>query len=415
MRIVTEATPSRVASVGFWVQVGARDEHDLTNGCSHFVEHMLFKGTQRRAAHQIAREFDVMGGTANAFTSTEATCYHATVLAERLPQLVDLLTDMVLNSNFAPAEVEHEREVILQEIAMVEDTPDDLVHDLFNRQFWGRHTLGNPVLGLPRVIGALPPGHIRDFHRRHYQPSRIVIAAAGQVDHQHFCELCRQGWDQLAAGGSVSGGPDFSRQPPVRPQPSRQIINRDLEQAHLVLGVSAPAENAPERYALHLLNTVLGGNMSSRLFQEIREKRGLAYAVFSYVNSHSDSGALAIYLGIDPRAANEALAVVGQEVRRLGQQRLSDEELAEARDYARAVILLAEENMESRMARLARNIITHGRPLPLEEILGALKRVSAEDIRQLATELFARPLSATALGPVAEDDEEALDWRALDG
>ncbi|WP_218915000.1 M16 family metallopeptidase [Desulfurivibrio alkaliphilus] len=418
MRIVTESTPSRVVSVGIWVQVGARDEHDLTNGCSHFVEHMLFKGTRRRSAQQIAREFDVMGGTANAFTAAEATCYHATVLAERLPQLVDLLSDMVLNSAFVPEEVEHEREVILQEIAMVEDTPDDLVHDLFNRQFWGRHPMGNPVLGPPRVIGALLPGHVRDFHRRHYQPARIIIAAAGQVEHRQFCDLCRQGWEQgpaVGKSGHLQASSDFSRRPPESSKFSRQIIPRDLEQTHLVLGVRAPAENAPERYALHLLNTVLGGNMSSRLFQEIREKRGLAYAVFSYVNAHSDCGTLAVYLGIDPRAANEALAVVGQEVRRLGRQPLSDEELAEARDYARAVILLAEENMESRMHRLARNLITHGRPLPLEEILTSLAQVTAEDIRQLAATLFTAPLSATALGPLAEDDDTALDWRALDG
>ena len=181
VRVVTETTPSRVVSVGVWVDVGARDEHDLTNGCSHFVEHMLFKGTARRDAYQIARELDVMGGAANAFTSTEATCYHATVLADRLPQLVDLLGDITINSRFAPEEVESEREVILQEIAMVEDTPDDLVHDLFNRQFWGRHPLGNPVLGPPEVIGALTPAHVRDFHHRHYTPARFVIVAAGQV------------------------------------------------------------------------------------------------------------------------------------------------------------------------------------------------------------------------------------------
>ncbi len=418
VRVVTETTPSRVVSVGVWVEVGARDEHDLTNGCSHFVEHMLFKGTARRDAHQIARELDVMGGAANAFTATEATCYHATVLADRLPQLVDLLGDITLNSRFAPEEVESEREVILQEIAMVEDTPDDLVHDLFNRQFWGRHPLGNPVLGPPEVIGALTPTHVRDFHHRHYTPARFVIVAAGQVEHRRFRELCEQNWgDQWelsrfsSAAYTGARATVSPRRPPVPPAPSRQVFPRDLEQVHLVLGAGAPPENSPQRYALHLLNTVLGGNMSSRLFQEIREKRGLAYSVYSYVSAHSDSGNMGVYLGVDPQSVNEAMAVVVHELQDLGRQQLTAEALTEARDYARAVIMLAEENMEFRMSRLARNIITHGRPLPLEEILGALEKVTAEEIRQLAGRLFAQPLSALAMGPL---EDESLDWGVLD-
>ncbi|MFH7325825.1 M16 family metallopeptidase [Desulfurivibrio sp. C05AmB] len=414
VRIVTEATPSRVVSVGIWVEVGARDEHDLTNGCSHFVEHMLFKGTTRRNAHQISREFDVMGGAANAFTATESTCYYATVLADRLPQLVDLLSDIVLNSRFAPEEVENEREVILQEIAMVEDTPDDLVHDLFNRQIWGRHPLGNSVLGPPRVIAALTPGHLRDYHQRHYNPGRILIAAAGKVEHQSFHRLWQEAFAGRAGAGAVAAdlapaarGGALSRRPPEYLQSSRRIFARDLEQAHLVLGAYGLGETDPQRYALHLLNTVLGGNMSSRLFQEIREKRGLAYAVYSYVNAHSDSGTLGIYLGVDPQAAAEAVALVNAAVSRLRREPLADEVLAEARDYARAVIMLAEENMEARMCRLARNIINFGRPLPIEEIIADLARVTADDVLKVANRVFAPPLSGVALGPL---DQDLLNW-----
>lgn len=417
VRVVTESTPSRVVSVGLWVEVGARDEHDLTNGSSHFVEHMIFKGTPKRDAHRVSREFDVMGGAANAFTATEATCYHATVLADSLPRLVDLLSDIVFNSSFATQEVENEREVILQEIAMVEDTPDDLVHDLFNRMLWGRHPLGNSILGPPRVISALTPSRLQDFHRRHYIPSRILISAAGRVEHQAFCRL----WEDALSGldgcsvdgedGRGGGAARLARRTPEYQEPLRQVVYRDLEQAHLVLGTYGLAESSPHRYAGHLLNTVLGGNMSSRLFQEIREKRGLAYSVFSYLNANSDSGTLGIYLGIDPQSASEAMELTAKQVRRLGDERLSDEVLTEARDYMRAVIMLAEENMEARMSRLARNVITFGRPIPLEEILADLERVSADDIRQLAAEIFRKPLSALALGPL---DDELLEWDLLD-
>ncbi|MFU8818276.1 MAG: M16 family metallopeptidase [Desulfurivibrio sp.] len=460
VRIVTETTDSRVVSVGVWIEVGARDEHDLTNGSSHFVEHMLFKGTKRRNAHQIARELDVMGGMANAFTATETTCVYATVLADRLPQLADLLADIVLNSSFLPAEVENEREVILQEIAMVEDTPDDLVHDLFNRELWGRHPLGNTVLGSPRVVGALTSHHLLDYVQRHYTPGRILIAAAGQVEHESFRKLWAKpfgkirggtgerpavpaavsdrrgrkisghGAPQVAASGTAMRTPvreparspqdavprdrlpaAFSRRAPEYREPARRVFDRGLEQVHLVMGTYGLGETDPDRYALQLLNTVLGGNMSSRLFQEIREKRGLAYSVYSYLNANSDSGSLGVYLGVDPLAAEEAVGLVGKEIRRLVREPIAAEVLAEARDYARAVIMLAEENTEARMCRLARNVINFDRDLPLPEILAGFDRVTSADIIGIAEKIFLRPLSAVALGPL---DDGLLDWDALD-
>ncbi|MFH7319561.1 M16 family metallopeptidase [Desulfurivibrio sp. D14AmB] len=413
LRIATETTDSRVVSVGVWIEAGARDEHDLTNGSSHFVEHMLFKGTGRRNAHQIAREFDVMGGMANAFTSTETTCFYATVLADRLPQLADLLADIVLNSSFLPAEVDNEREVILQEIAMVEDTPDDLVHDLFNRELWGRHPLGNTVLGSPRVIGALTPHHLLDYVQRHYTPGRILIAAAGQVEHDSFRQLWAQPFGSMPRGPGERAADSAagSRRAPEFREPVRRIFDRGLEQVHLVMGTYGLGEADPDRYALQLLNTVLGGNMSSRLFQEIREKRGLAYSVYSYLNTNSDSGALGVYLGVDPLAAEEAVGLVGKEIRRLAREPIPAEVLAEARDYARAVIMLADENPEARMCRLARNVLNFNRDLPLAEILAGFDRVTAADIQTLAEGIFVRPLSAVALGPL---DDGLLDWDALD-
>lgn len=408
VRIVTEEADSRVASVGVWVEVGARDEHDLNNGCAHFIEHMLFKGTARRDAQQIARELDVMGGMANAFTSTESTCLYATVLADQLPRLADLFSDMVLSSRFDPDEVEHEREVILQEIAMVEDTPDDHIHDLFNRQLWGRHPLGNTVLGSREVISALTARHLNDYVRKHYVPPRMLIAGAGRIEHDRFCELWHDAFNALPTGGKPGPGP---RRIPEPQSPSRKIFPKPLEQAHLVLGTYGLPETSPQRHALHVLNVILGGNMSSRLFQEIREKRGLAYSVFSFLNCNSDSGSLAIYLGVDPASADEALELVAVEIDRLRHERVANPVLTEARDYAKAVVLLAEENMEARMTRLARNEISFNRHVPVEEVTTALGKISAAQVREVAETIFAQPLTGVALGPLGP---EALNWKTLD-
>lgn len=408
VRIVTEAADSRVASVGVWVEVGARDEHDLNNGAAHFIEHMLFKGTARRDAQQIARELDVMGGMANAFTSTESTCLYATVLADQLPRLADLFSDMVLSSRFDPDEVEHEREVILQEIAMVEDTPDDQIHDLFNRQLWGRHPLGNTVLGSREVIAALSARHLNDYVRKHYRPERMLIAGAGRIDHDRFCALWHDAFSAADSGGKK--GADQRRTPEAQ-APSRKIFPKPLEQAHLVLGTYGLSETSPQRHALHVLNVILGGNMSSRLFQEIREKRGLAYSVFSFLNCHSDSGSLAIYLGVDPASADEALELVSLEIDRLCREQVANPVLNEARDYAQAVVLLAEENMEARMTRLARNEINFNRHVPVEELIDSIGQVTPAQVREVAEMIFAQPLTGVALGPLGP---EALNWKSLD-
>ncbi|MEW6595466.1 MAG: pitrilysin family protein [Thermodesulfobacteriota bacterium] len=406
VRIVTEKVDSRVVSVGIWVEVGSRDEHDLNSGSAHFVEHMFFKGTARRSAQQLARELDVLGGMSNAFTANETTCFYATVLDDRLPRLVELFADIFLNSLFAPEEVEREREVILQEISMVEDTPDDQIHELFNRQLWGRHPLGNTVLGPREVVGALSAQHLIDYVKRFYRPERVLIVAAGNMDHDSFCDMWRK---ELAGFASAKGAPP-TRTVPEAVTAQRLVYPKPLEQVHMVLGTYGLSIAAGERYTLFLLNILLGGNMSSRLFQEIREKRGLAYSVYSYLNSHRDCGVLAVYLGIDPAVTNEAMGLVQHELMRFVQKRVAAEELAEAKDYARAGVYLAAENMESRMTQLARNELYFNREVPMDEVVAGIEQVTAVEIQTLAGALFSRPLSVAALGPL---DRGAVDWSVL--
>ena len=400
VRIITEREPSRLVSLGIWVEVGSRDEDEGNNGSAHFAEHMFFKGTRRRDAQQIAREFDILGGMSNAFTSNEHTSYYATVLDSQLPGAVDLLADIFFNSLFSQAEIELERQVILQEIAMVEDTPDDRVHELFSGRFWQGHPLANTVLGRPEVVEGMVGKKLRDYVRRKYLPGRIIISAAGNVDHDRFVELWRPWLDKLVAPKRIpaklkpprSGGPG-----------SLTVITRPLEQEHLVLGCAGLAGDSGDRYALLLLNTILGGNMSSRLFQEIREKRGLAYSVYSYLVSHSDCGYAGVYLGVDPESMPEVLALVRHELRRLHTEAVSAEELADAVDYVRAGMYLAAENMEARMTRLARNEYTFGRDIAMEEVAGAIEKVTQEDLLNLAGRIFGTDqLTMAAIGPVAE-------------
>lgn len=406
VRIVTEKVDSRVVSVGIWVEVGSRDEHDLNSGSAHFVEHMFFKGTGRLSAQQLARELDVLGGMSNAYTANETTCFYATVLDDRLPRLVELLADIFLNSLFAPDEVEREREVILQEISMVEDTPDDQIHELFNRQLWGRHPLGNTVLGPREVVGALSAQHLTDYVKRFYRPERVLIVAAGNVDHEAFCALWQE---QIATFAAAKSAPPPRTVPePVAPQ--RVIYPKSLEQVHMVLGTYGLPIGAEERYTLFLLNILLGGNMSSRLFQEIREKRGLAYSVYSYLNSHRDCGVLAVYLGIDPAVTNEALGLVQRELQRFVRQAVAVEELAEAKDYARAGVYLAAESMETQMTRLARNELYFHRDVSMDEVVAGIDAVTVDQLQALATTIFSRPLSVAALGPL---DQDAIDWSIL--
>ena len=401
VRVVTEHIPhARTVSVGIWVDVGCRDEHELTSGCSHFVEHMLFKGTAKRSAAQISRELDVLGGMANAFTSKDATCFYGTVLDDQLPKLIELFSDFFFHSLFSSEEIERERQVILQEINMVEDSPEELVHEHFERLLWGRHPLGNTVLGSMGVVSRMNRGTLRDFVEGHYLPGRIVLAAAGNVDHQQFCDLIFSSFSSLTAGEENGSG----RYSPEAIPAEQKVIAKPLEQAHVTLGIYGLPVTSQQRYALMLLNVILGGNMSSRLFQEVREKRGLAYSVHSYLDSYCDCGYLAVYLGVNPATLNESLAVIRHEIETICCERVADSELQGAKDYGRAGLFLAAENLESRMTRIAKNELYFGRNVSFDEVLAGLDRVRAHDITKLAEKLFSRGVTAAVLGPVVGGD-----------
>jgi predicted Zn-dependent peptidase len=406
IRIITEKIPSRTVSAGIWVDVGARDEQPHNNGSAHFVEHMLFKGTPSRTAHEIAQELDTLGGMSNAFTSGETTSYYATVLDDQVERVVGLMGDIFLNSLFDEEEVVREREVVLQEISMVEDTPDDRIHELFTGGLWGEHPLGYTVLGRREVVAAMDSASLREYMRSQYTPERIVIAASGNVNHDAFCGLWQKQMGALRKSNAGS-----RRKPPTPLASVRKLHKKNLEQAHLVLGTYGLPIVAPERYALYLLHVLLGGNMSSRLFQEVREKEGLAYSIYSYLSSFTDSGYLGVYMGVDPTVVNRALAVVAREIKGLRQTRVSDDLLTRAKDYAKAGIFLSAENMESRMTRIARNELTFGRYVSFDEVAAGFDAVRQEDISELAAQLFSKPLFATALGPLKAKD---IDWHPLD-
>ncbi|MFH1033577.1 MAG: pitrilysin family protein [Pseudomonadota bacterium] len=399
VRVVSESQPHAFsATVGLWMEVGSRDEVPLNNGISHFIEHMAFKGTGRRGALDIAREIDRLGGMANAFTSRENTCFHCRALAERLPEMCDLLTDIFLHPALDPLELERERGVILQEIGGLEDAPDELVHVLFGEHFWPGHPLGRSILGSQQTIEAMDRQAIASYLESNYLPCRAVISAVGSLEHQQVVDLVGPVLSKLPAN------PEPALRRPPDPRPGLQVINRDLEQVHVALGLAAPHATSAKRYQAAVLNLILGGNMSSRLFQEVRERRGLAYAVYSYLSSYSDSGLLGIYLGVAPERVVEALKVVRQELAGLAAAPVSEQELADSKENLRGAILLAAENPESRMSRLARNEYNFGRDVPLKEALAQVQAVTQEDVASLAGELLAPGnLAATVLGPVDED------------
>jgi len=411
--LITERSLARTVSFGIWIDVGARDEDQESSGCAHFVEHMLFKGTTNRDAASIARELDRLGGQANAFTSKEYTCLYGTVVDKQLPQLVALLSDLFLFSLYPEHEVERERLVILQEIGMVQDTPEDLIHDLFAGVLWDGHPLGRPVLGEPESIVTMTRARLQKFISRGYVPGRVLITATGNVDHNQLVGML----GSMSAFESVPTAADavlvqkqqglnkaLARRAPS-PLPAKIIVQpKRLEQAHLLLGAYGLPANSDSRYAMALLSTILGGNMSSRLFQEVREKRGLAYSIYSFVDASSDSGAVGIYAGIGHEAVNEVMELISVVIGDICAGGINREELRGAQDFARAGVYLAEESMEARMMRLAKNELTLGRYVPIEEVDSALSQVGVDELTALAADIFAKPLTGVVLGPVRTED-----------
>jgi len=395
VRILTQKVPYvRSVSMGVWVNVGARDESLAQSGLSHFIEHMIFKGTPRRDAFLIAKEVDAIGGQTNAFTSMECTCYHAKVMDTHLSIMVDILSDIFLNSEFNPIEVEKERPVILQEIGMTEDSPEDWVHALLLNGFWGDHPLGRSILGTRENIGRFDAATIQKFLCQQYQPDRILISAAGNVDHDQFVDLIKPDFEKIRTGCSL---PD--RLPPDI-KPTIQICPRDTEQVHICIGTTGITATDPRRYTLSLLNTILGGNMSSRLFQEIRERRGLAYSVYSFASSHDDSGMLGIYAGVSPDKTEEAVDLLMEELNKLEHDHIDSSELYNAKQYTNGNILLSSENTDNLMFRIAQNEFNFRREISIQSVLDEIEAVTEDHIQELVQVILkGKKMAMSVLGP----------------
>ncbi|WP_447978165.1 M16 family metallopeptidase [Candidatus Nitrospira bockiana] len=398
VRVVTERMPSvKSVTVGIWVNVGSRDEETGEEGYSHFIEHMFFKGTRTRSAAQISLEIDALGGEMNAFTGRETTTFYVKVLDQHLDHALALLADLFHHSQFHPKEVEKEKQVVLEEVRMVEDDPEDLVQDLHTEQMLKGHPLGRPILGRPETIQRLRREDLLRFIEAHYHPSQTLISVAGNFEPAGL----RRTLDRLFGGFVRWHHPRLSRWPSdvfggllVRRKP--------LQQAHLCLGFRGLPLDDKNRYALHALNAVMGGSVSSRLFQEIRERRGLAYSIYSYAASFSDSGVLTVYAATRPREATRVVELICREIRRIARDGLDRKELQKTKDQMKGSLMLSLESTQSRMSKLAKDELYHGRPLSLAEVTAKIDQLTGHHVHHLArTLLDTSSMSITALGPVS--------------
>ncbi len=400
LSVVTERVPgSAVVSLGFWVDAGSRDERAEVAGASHFLEHLLFKGTEGRSAQEIAEAIEAVGGEMNAFTTKEYTAFYVRLLADDLDLALDILSDIMWAPAFRPDEIECERHVILEEISMHEDEPADLVHDLCQDALYSGHPLAREVLGDRTTITAMTRDDIRHYFGEHYRPGSIVVAAAGHVDH----DALAQGVERRFAR-PPGAGPARAQEMLAPPRPLA-VTSRTTEQAHLVLGMRGPARDDDDRFAFAVLNQLLGGGMSSRLFQEVREKRGLAYSVYSYRAAYIETGLLAVYAGTSPARATTVLDVIGVELDRLLQDEIPERELAVARGHVKGSLVLSLEDASSRMNRIGRSQLVHGWVMTLEELVERTEAVSATDVRRVIEKVLGGPRTLAVVGPF---DEEAF-------
>jgi predicted Zn-dependent peptidase len=398
LRVVSEELPHfHSVAVGVWLNVGSRDETRAENGLSHFLEHLAFKGTPRRTTLDLAREIDQIGGHCNAFTSKEQTCFHGKVLAEHLPRLVDLLGDLVLNPLYQPQEMERERQVILEEIYSQDDNPEEQVQIAFGRQFWGDSSLGRPILGEADHIAEVSREELLGYRQATYRPEQTVVAAAGRVEHQQVVALVAEHFHDFANG--LAG----RERSPASYHPGIYRLPRDLEQVYVCLGARGPAAGDPRRFTATMLQLILGGNMSSRLSQVIREQLGLAYNIYSFLSFFSDTGLLGISAGVSAKNLEALLAAVCRELKRLKAEAVPEAELQAAREYLRGSIYLEAEDVDHLMMRLAKNEINFGHYIPLDDIVAGLMKVSAAEIQELARELLrTEDWALTLLGPVGD-------------
>jgi predicted Zn-dependent peptidase len=397
----------RSVALGIWVGVGSRDEDHAHAGATHYLEHLLFKGTKRRTALEISAEMDAVGGEMNAFTAKEYTCYYARVLDADLPLAVDVLSDMVTGSLITPKDVDAERNVVLEEIAMNDDDPSDTAHEAFTAKLFGDTPLGRPILGTADSINAITREQIREHYQARYTPEHLVVAAAGNLDHETVVRLVAQAFGSVLDHAAEPAPPRLNGHPGSRAEGAgTTLVSRGIEQANLVLGSEALSRTDDRRFALGVLNAAFGGGMSSRLFQEVREKRGLAYSVYSFSAQHADTGMWGIYVGCLPAKADEVLGICTEEITRVVEGGLTDAELARGKGQVRGSIVLGLEDPSSRMSRLGKSELVYPRLEPVEEVLASIDAVTHDDIRAVAADLLTRPRTLAVVGPF--DDPSAF-------
>jgi predicted Zn-dependent peptidase len=397
LTIVTEAMPAvRSVSLGVWLRTGSRNERESENGITHFLEHMVFKGTTNRSAEEIARSADSIGGHLDAFTAKECTSFSIKVLGEHLPRAFAVVTDLLKNPLLRSDHIAKESKVIQEEIKMVEDTPDDLVHEIFTQSYWRGHSLGRPILGTRQTVSGFNRRRLLEYFHRNYTPRNMVVAAAGHLEHANVVELSDKEFGKLPAGSPITAQPVPTPHPEIRYR-----HKKNLEQVHICVGTPAYPHAHEKRFACYVLNTVLGGGMSSRLFQNVREKRGLAYAVFSGLSTFRDAGCLSVYAGTSTENVRQVVDLIVEEMGRLKSEPLGEEELQRAKDYLKGSTLLSLESTMSRMSNLARQEMYFGRHISLDEIARLVDAVAADHVLAVARELFSPgSVALTVLGPL---------------
>jgi predicted Zn-dependent peptidase len=401
LRIVTEEVPSvRSAAVGIWVNVGSRDEAPATAGASHFLEHLLFKGTTSRTALEISSSIESVGGEMNAFTSKEYTCFYARVIDTDLPMAIEVVSDLITSSIVTALDVDAERKVVLEEIAMRDDDPSDLVHDLFSDTYYGDTQIGRPILGTIESINNMSRNTVFNYYKKKYKPSDLVVAVAGNIKHKQVVAMVEEALsrDNFL---DVSGTPNIRPNTPIKrgPQTPVGLMYRKTEQAHMLYGMEGVARADERRFAMGVLSAALGGGMSSRLFQEIREKRGLAYSVYAYSQQFAGSGTLGFYAGCNPTKAVEVVEIIREILSDVADNGMSHEEIERAKGAVRGSLVLSQEDSGSRMSRIGKNEIVYGQVMDFDDILKAISRVSAEDVRGIAGEYLSKTPTLALVGP----------------
>jgi predicted Zn-dependent peptidase len=404
IRVVSEAIPYvKSVTLGIWIGTGSRFEQGYNHGISHFIEHMVFKGTESRSAKAIAETVDGVGGEINAFTTKEHTCYYIKVLDTHLELALDILSDMLQSSTFSEEDINREREVVLEEICMYEDTPDELVHDLHHNTIWAGHALGHNILGTIPTVENFNKNIITEYHKNFYTPDNIVIAAAGNLSHEKLEELTEYYFGSMSGRKKEmsSAGPNLIT--------SHTVQSKAIEQVHICLGINSVPQASPDIYTMHILNNILGGGISSRLFQSIREEKGLAYSIYSYQTNYSDAGLLTVYAGTRPSNASQVIELILENIAALKNRGINTSELTKTKAQLKGNLLLGLESSSSRMSRIGKLELTLGKFITLDEVVTKIDKVSLEDLQIKIQELFnPETISFTVLGPVNEEIYNAI-------